>query len=166
MKRRSVKKHLREYERQLAAAVASCMSSLPRGPAGEQTAAARELLCAVNDVVYLSLMLDRAWPHRQRFLEYLDEEKLTRGRGEIRVRGRFIWWPERVKITEPWWPDDRTPDVSKYGGKYMSEPFAAALRLEGGGRPRLRYVFTFGAGKTARRFRNGRPTPLRKSRAA
>jgi hypothetical protein len=158
MKRRRIRKHLRKRERQLAAAVELCLSSPLEQPEGEYTEAARELLRGVNNVVYLSLMLDRTWAHRKRFLEYLDDESISLRPSEIYVEGRFIWWPWRGKITEPWWPDDRRPEVAKYGGKYMSEPFKATLRLSEGQRRGLRYSFTFGAGKTMRRFRNVRPT--------
>ncbi|HEY0078241.1 MAG TPA: hypothetical protein VGB73_06315 [Pyrinomonadaceae bacterium] len=158
MKRRRVRKQLRKYERRLAAAVELCLSSPLERLTGEWSEAALELLRAVNNVVCLSLMLERSWPHQERFLEYLDDESIALRRSEICVEGRFIWWDLRGKVAEPWWPDDRTPEVTKYGGKYMCEPFRATLRLSEGQRRRLRYSFSFGEGKTARRFRNVRPT--------
>ncbi|HEV2800417.1 MAG TPA: hypothetical protein VGW12_07970 [Pyrinomonadaceae bacterium] len=155
MNRRQTKKRLKLYENYLSVAVRQCLDSPLQRPTGEHSEAAWLLLRRVNEIVYLHLQLARTWPHKGRFLEYLDEEVLTRLGGEILLEGEFSWWPTRAAdAPAEWWPDDRIPRTTKYGGKYLSEPFKARMRfLERPQRPFV-YQFEFGVGKTRRVFTN------------
>jgi len=114
--------------------------------------------CSIYDLVYSYLKLDPDWSKISWFLELLDIDSVEISRGPralIIIEGKYDWWAARRDAEAAvWWPDERVPNVTKYGARYMTEPFTARMQLQKDRQKRLRYEFEFGAGNTYRLFTN------------
>jgi len=148
---------MRRAERRLSIAVRQNLSDI--GPIRQAHLSKKVLLIrwAIDELIYYHLMLDSTWNTKARFLEVIDINAITLDSATVNIVGEYFWWPmaSGEGILE-WWPNDRTPDTTKRGAKYMTEPFAANVFLLKGKRRPVRYTFEFGCGSTYRIFANMR----------
>ena len=89
--------------------------------------------------------------YKKRFVDSSDYISVEERDGIIIVSGEFSWWVNHAK--ESWWPDDRTPQVTKYGSEYMTEPFNLKIKFLNKSRQLIAYEFHLGMGSTRRAFR-------------
>ena len=112
---------------------------------------------ALFGLTYGHLKLTRDWGKRSWFLELPDIDTITKiGRPEsgFQLSGEIIWWAEGKDAEGEWWPQDRIPDVTKWGGKYVAEPFEARVFPLWHKKRGLSYEIEFGQGSTYQLFTN------------
>jgi hypothetical protein len=158
MKRRIVKKRMRKLEGDLSLALKQYIAKPEAEMENESDKDLLQVRWRIYDLVYYHLKLDPDWSKKDWFLDLLDIDSLEINRGQVTlivVAGKYDWWAAgRDAEAAEWWPTDRVPNVTKYGSRYMTEPFTARIRLKNGQRERLLYRFKFGAGSTYRTFTN------------
>jgi hypothetical protein len=158
MKRRITKKRMRKVESRLSLALRQYITKPKQLTENENHKEILSIRWGIYDLLYYHLKLDPDWSKRNWFLELLDIESLEinqEPRTLISIAGKYDWWAEgKDAEAAVWWPDDRVPNVTKHGVRYMTEPFTARIWLQKDQENRLRYKFEFGADSTYRLFTN------------
>jgi hypothetical protein len=116
----------------------------------------RPLRWALDDLLDFHLRTSPWWAQGRKFVELPDIRSVSFGDAAafVRIEGSVIWWAEGKDAEGEWWPDDRVPERTRHGGRYMVEPVAVDVLPAWGLKRRPRYRISFGRGTTQRWFTN------------
>ena len=138
MKRRTLKKQIPQQAERLVIPTRKSLCSSGKVSRDVIYGYEREIERAVLGLMHIHLILDRAWPHRERWLDGLSEEfAWERIRGSLSGSGELFWghWPE----------------VSR---EITGGPLTAQLRLCD--RHGIEYRFTYDTERSVRSYSSAR----------
>src|SRR5689334_22386388 len=138
MNRRALKKQIPQQAQRLVVPTSKYLCAGDKVALDVINGYEREIERVVLDLMRIHLILDRTWPHRERWLDGLSEEfTWERKRGSLYGSGKLFWghWLE----------------VSR---EITGSALTAQLRLCG--RHGIEYRFTYGEGENVRRCSSAR----------